>query len=335
MPIRVVCKACSASLTAPDAAAGKAVVCPKCKATLTVPAADSGYDVVEDDAPAMAKPKLPTPKRRVIEDDYEDEDDRPRKKKKKPQPKGVPVWAIVVPVLLVLLLIGGAIAAWFFWPKAKTPPTQVAPTMPSLFGTPPVTWTPFTSPDGSFVASFPNGPPQTASDGGAGGSGLTLPEMPGFGGAGKGGKAVDLAKDMGIAIGMYSRLDGAGMFSVSYASMPAIMGQTPSADSFWKDAKLGKQPDGSELLAVEPTTVGGYPGKRALARLGGNLVDTRITVVKGRTFTVKAAVQTSGNDSPLFKDFFDAFAIKNVPDPKPITVPGLEIPKDLDPLKKP
>ena len=331
MPIRVVCKACSASLTAPDSAAGKAVVCPKCKATLTVPSAEGGgYEVVEDDAPAMAKPKLPTPRRRVIDDDYEDEDDRPRKKRK-PEPKGVPAWAIVVPIFLVLLIIGGSIAAWYFWPKAKSPPTQLAPTMPSLFGTPPVTWMPFTSPDGSFVASFPNGPPQTASDGGAGGSGLTLPE--GFGG--KGGKAVDMAKDMGIAIGMYSRLDGAGAFSVSYASMPAVMGQTPSVDSFWKDAKLGKQPDGSELITVEPTTVGGYPGKRALARLGGNLVDTRITVVKGRTFTVKAAVQTSANDSALFKDFFDAFAIKTVPDPKPLNFPELEIPKDFDPLKKP
>jgi TM2 domain-containing membrane protein YozV len=54
MPI-VVCPSCSASLTAPDSAAGKRVKCPKCTSTIEVPAADLP-PVLEDDFTDEAPP---------------------------------------------------------------------------------------------------------------------------------------------------------------------------------------------------------------------------------------------------------------------------------------
>jgi len=108
MPISLLCGACDAALTAPDAAAGKRVKCRKCGAILEVPLpepdanSDPDFEVVEE-APTMMMPPLkkapppasakapppaatkPKPKPVMLEVDDDDEDDRPAPKKK-PKP---------------------------------------------------------------------------------------------------------------------------------------------------------------------------------------------------------------------------------------------------------
>ncbi len=89
MPIRVVCESCSATLSAPDTAAGKAIRCPKCGASVSL-------------SKLKASPPPAAP---------DDEDDRPRKKSRKKPKKsaGSLVWvqAAVGALLVVVLGVGG------------------------------------------------------------------------------------------------------------------------------------------------------------------------------------------------------------------------------------
>lgn len=89
MPIRVVCESCSATLSAPDTANGKAIRCPKCGASVDLPKLK-----------ASSPPTAP-----------DDEDDRPRKKPRKKLKKnaGSLVWvlAAVGALLVVVLGVGG------------------------------------------------------------------------------------------------------------------------------------------------------------------------------------------------------------------------------------
>ncbi len=109
MPISLICGACEATLTAPDAAAGKRVKCRKCGAILEIPLPepepDADYEVVEE-APTMMMPSVQSalprpavkappppvakalplpakakPKPVQLEIDEDDEDDRPSPKK--------------------------------------------------------------------------------------------------------------------------------------------------------------------------------------------------------------------------------------------------------------
>jgi hypothetical protein len=105
MPISLICGACDAPLTAPDAAAGKRVKCRKCAAILEVPLPEpdehADFEVIED-APTMMMPPIkksppaaprlpppaaakPKPKPVLMEIDEDDDDDRPAPKKK-PKP---------------------------------------------------------------------------------------------------------------------------------------------------------------------------------------------------------------------------------------------------------
>lgn len=112
MPIALICGACEAKLTAPDAAAGKKVKCRQCGVVLEIPRpepeSEPDFEVVED-APTMMLPaaKLPAPKPAsakapppaakapppaakakpkpvVLEEDDEDEAPPPPKKKSRP-----------------------------------------------------------------------------------------------------------------------------------------------------------------------------------------------------------------------------------------------------------
>jgi hypothetical protein len=89
MPIRIVCASCSATLSAPDTAAGKMIRCPKCGASVSLP-----------------KLKASPPPTAL-----DDEDERPRKKAKKKEKKGAGslVWvlAAVGAVLVIVLGVGG------------------------------------------------------------------------------------------------------------------------------------------------------------------------------------------------------------------------------------
>ncbi|HEY1188714.1 MAG TPA: hypothetical protein VGE74_13755 [Gemmata sp.] len=100
MPIKVSCGSCSASLSAPDSAAGKKVKCPKCQAVLAVPAPEPEwpkFEVVEpeelpplrkpvraetgDDAPAKVEREDRPARPKLVARRDDDEDDRPRKRR--------------------------------------------------------------------------------------------------------------------------------------------------------------------------------------------------------------------------------------------------------------
>jgi len=59
MPIVVTCPGCSATLKAPDTAAGKKVKCPKCTSAIPVPAAEEPpvmeEEAFEEEAPAAPR----------------------------------------------------------------------------------------------------------------------------------------------------------------------------------------------------------------------------------------------------------------------------------------
>ena len=335
MPLRATCPSCSASVTAPDEAKGKIVACPKCKSKMTLPGGpnEGDYEIVAD-APVRAAPKRPS--RPTVQDDDDDYEDRPRaKKKKKAKSGGIPVLLIVLPIVLVLGIVGGGIVVWQFFKKAATNVVNQTINLATT-GSSTITWTPFDAPDGSFSAEFPNGPPQVGMD--SAGSGAVMPGIPGApGAAGKGGNMKDMAKDMGIDFGSWMKGDPAGMYSIGYSSLPAMFSNMMNLDAMTKDLKPGKQPNGTEVLKVDDVTLGGYPGKRILTRNGPQLIDTRMTKIKGRLFTVTVAVNFElGEESANAKRFFDKFVVKNVPEPKPMNMPGMDkMPPGFEQFLKP
>ena len=163
MPILVVCAECKARLNAPDAAAGKTLKCPKCQSALVVPAVAAApeFEVVDEEpAPAKKPAAAPPAKKKIVveddddddrpkakkqrdddgddrprarkrsrdDDDDEDEDgDRPRKKKGKGKKKaaaGMSPAVIAAIVGGVLVVGGGAFAAYWFGIREK--PTETA-----------------------------------------------------------------------------------------------------------------------------------------------------------------------------------------------------------------
>lgn len=84
MPISVLCPSCSATVHAPDSAAGKRAKCPKCHEIMILPS-NEPEDVVEDveDFEVVDEPAPKRKPRVVVDDDEDDEDDTPVKKKPK------------------------------------------------------------------------------------------------------------------------------------------------------------------------------------------------------------------------------------------------------------
>lgn len=304
MPIRVACPSCSAVVSAPDTKAGKVVNCPKCMGKMSLPGGAGEYEVVDEPVPKRVPGKPP----RFADDE---DGDRPRKRKKKAEPAKSSGWLIVIAVLLGLILIlGFAALVWLFWPvkperkPAPAPvPVKAEPEKPKFI------WSEFAAPDGSFVAAFPNGAPQSnpVPD-------MALPNIGGLGDAKK-------ASDLGIEIGQWSRTDGNGIFTVQYYAMPLIIMNTMQPDRATRDLKPGKQADGSEVVVAEATTVGGYPGRRVVQKNGDRLLETRTVLVKSRLFSVTVRT-TADSDPAITQAFFDRFVVKNVPEAK--SLPGLE-----------
>lgn len=322
MALRVTCTACSNVVLVP--ATARTVACLKCGERMTLPRTEhnSGEDEVVDE---------PMPARLPISID------RPRRPSR-PKPEGLPKWVLVLMIALPMVtVVGGGIVWALMNGNAKkiavATKKEPTPTPAPEAGLAPIEWTKFETGDGSFVAEFPNGPPQAVSDNS--GSGAVIPGLPGFGGAlGEGDKATDLAKELGIEAAAWHRVDPVGTFTISYSSMPALLGNAQTVEGMLKEVKVGPRPDGSDVFAVEDCQLGGYAGKRVLTKNGTQLVDKRMTKVKGRLFTVIAVVPYDGKgDSAVLKYFFKKFAIKNVPDPKPLNLPGLQLPEGFDPLK--
>lgn len=323
MALRITCTACSNVVLVP--ATARSVACLKCGERMTMPRTEhnAGDDGVDEPMPAM---------RAASSDRF-----RPRRPLR-PKPEGLPKWVIPLTIALpiVALACGGIVWALLnLNPKKIAVATKKEPVLSTApeAGPAPIEWTKFEAVDGSFAAEFPNGLPQAVSD--QAGSGEVIPALPGFGGAlGEGGRATDLAKELGIEAAAWHRVDPVGTFTVSYSSMPALLGNSQTVEGMLKDVKIGPRPDGSEVFAVEDCKLGGYAGKWVLTKNGTQLVDKRMTKVKGRLFSVVAVVPYDGKgDSPVQKYFFAKFAIKNVPDPKPLNLPGLQLPEGFDPLK--
>ncbi len=183
----VFCPTCASRITAPDRLAGKTVKCPKCQTAFVLPTPDTGFEVIEDDEPVVAKPKvkppIPDPGFTVVEDDLPE----------RPKPKKLPRKRIVeeeddfLPLprrrssggtaashtRLFILLAGGlvflaAVSGGLYYALSKvsstlpTPPTTSTPA-------PPIEWTTFTPPGDQFTVTLPGKPtaPKQLGDGGA------------------------------------------------------------------------------------------------------------------------------------------------------------------------
>lgn len=102
MPIAVKCPGCQAALKAPDTLAGKRVKCPKCQGVIPVPAPAPVAE--EAPAPAPAPVVKPRTRRSVV----------PVRRKSKS--------GLVVGIVVGLLVLGGgAFAAWWFLLSDPTP----------------------------------------------------------------------------------------------------------------------------------------------------------------------------------------------------------------------
>jgi len=116
MSIRIVCASCSATLSAPDTAAGKVIRCPKCGASVNLPKLKA--------SPPPAAP--------------DDEDERPRKKSRKKPNKsaGSLVWvlAAVGAVLVIVLGVGGFFVVRAVLAARDNPPAVAGGGGPSSIG---------------------------------------------------------------------------------------------------------------------------------------------------------------------------------------------------------
>jgi hypothetical protein len=167
MPIRVECPDCSATLAAPETAAGKTVRCPKCGARMVLPAADEPEPEPEreDDAPST--------RRAPIEDDREDDDEaeeRPKKsrkasKRKKKAKATFWAWVGAGVVILIAVAVPVARAVRFHLlmdgieerERQKEERAQNAKSRPGQQVT--TDWTKFEVPLSEFVVEFPPGCP--------------------------------------------------------------------------------------------------------------------------------------------------------------------------------
>jgi hypothetical protein len=188
MPLAVACPSCAARVTAPDRLAGKAVKCPKCQSTFTLLMPDPGYEVIEDDEPVVAKPKVKPPEPPVGFSIVEDDEPERPKPKKLPRKRIVeedederypiprrrsPGGSAASHTRLFITLGGGVIflaviAVGLYYAlgqvKVGTPPTA-APTTPTPEVLKPVEWKTFTTPDKAISVSLPGTPTASADAG--------------------------------------------------------------------------------------------------------------------------------------------------------------------------
>lgn len=321
MALRVTCTACSNVVLVPNTA--RTVACLKCGERMTLPRTEhnsADYEVVDEPGPVKRSASF----------------DRPRRVSR-PKPEGLPKWVPVLVVSLLIVTMGGGVAVALLMknPKKVAVATKKEPTpSPTPEPSPPaIEWTKFDAADGSFSAVFPNGPPEMQIE--KDGPTINLPGLEEIAGIlGEGGQKIDLSKDLGYETHTWNRVDPTGTFKVQMTSMPAVLGATTTVEGLVRNVTIGKQPNGSEVFSVEDGKLGGYACKRVLTLHGTQLVDKRMTKVKGRLFTVTAVVPYDPKgDSPVQKQFFSQFVIRNVPDPKPLNIPGLKLPDGFDPTK--
>jgi hypothetical protein len=271
MPLTAACPSCASRVTAPDRLAGKTVKCPKCRTTFTLPAAEPGFEVVEDDEPVVARPKVkppdasgftivedeepepPKPKKlpnkRILIDDEDEMYSVPRRRTSPGSAAGHTRLFIALGGGLVFLAV---IASGVYYALGKVPtkpPTVATGHEPA---TPPasVEWKTFTAPDKSFSVRLP-GTPTSANDGDLAGVKTQNWEL----------KAGEWEYDF-TAITLPPELPADSLLETIVDSYSA--GTKPDAGVTWTDAKLGKYParqirfvNGAEHLYLRAVAVGG------------------------------------------------------------------------------
>lgn len=326
MSLRVTCTACSNIVLVP--ATARTVACLKCGERMPLPRTEhNSGDDEEVDEPMPVK-------RATSSDRFRPQSRRPSR----PKPEGLPKWVPVLVVSLLIVALGGggvAVALLTKNPKKVVVATKKEPAqLPTPQVVPPaVEWMPFDAADGSFSVAFPNGAPQAQID--KEGTAIVLPGLEEIAGIlGEGGQKPDLSKELGYETVTWNRVDPAGTFKVQMTTLPSLLAATTTVEGLVRNVTLGKQSNGSEVFSVEDCKIGGYAGKRVLTLHGTQLVDKRMTNVKGRLFTVTAVVPYDGKgDTTVQKSFFTGFVIRNVPDPKRLNLPGLKLPDGFDPTK--
>jgi hypothetical protein len=185
MPLTAACPSCTARLTAPDRLAGKTVKCPKCLTAIRLPAAEPGFEVVEDDEPVVARPKVKPPDASgfTVVEDEEPERPKPKKIRTRPVTEDEEDERYPIPrrrassgsaashTRLFIALGGGlvflaVIASGVYYALGKVPtkPPTAATGHEPVTPPAPVEWKLFTSPDKTFSVRLP-GTPTSANDG--------------------------------------------------------------------------------------------------------------------------------------------------------------------------
>lgn len=311
----VACSSCSHELRAPASLLGKRVRCPMCQATFTArsdetPSQPSGqreesrWSAIREERKRVKYDDVPEePRRRPARayDDYEedrprkrrpvsrheDEEDRPRRKKK----KGGSGWLIATGIVLLVLFVGGGVAAiiWSVGSKGSSTPFSLTPAANSPFGSTP--WTTFTIPDGKASALMPGRPRLQTQPMNVPGAGfitlrLHLLEAPG--------------KDVGFALG--------------YCDYPLHMMRGANIEMMLDGARDGavRNVNGT-LVSENQINVQGNSGREIHATIPQGDLRARFFIVGNRMYMLMA-IEGRGESIPEADRtrFFDSFQLRGV-----------------------
>jgi hypothetical protein len=162
--------------------AGKTVKCPKCQTAFALPAAEQAFDVVDDNEPVVARPKVKPPepdpgfsvvpeddepkprkiKKRVVEEDEEDEY-VPRRRSSASAAGNTRMFVLLGGLVAFLAVAAGGI--YYAVSKVDVKPNAETPQTPGPGPAPtpgPVEWTPYTPKDGTFTVLLPGTPTEQA-----------------------------------------------------------------------------------------------------------------------------------------------------------------------------
>jgi hypothetical protein len=317
MPLTVECPSCGSRMTAPDKLAGKTVRCPKCATAFGVPLPDAGFEVVEDDEPVVAKPRVkpqaPEPGFEVVEDeepvvakprkkprpsvveaDDEDDDDRTLRKKKKPK-KGLSPVLLYGSIASVVLLVGVGVGIYFLTTGGKGGGGGVIG--PS--------WSKFDAPDGSFSTSFPEGPPSSEDI-------LALmtrtdPQT--------GNQLRQVLSQTGMTVQGWSRDTGRKKYILGVMTLPANAAGMFSEDQMLQQmvsqGKAASGRGGESVLGERDLSVSGRKAKQLLSKRAGEFGLTTFTVANNRVylFVVQSKDELQLTDSTT-SEFLSKFELK-------------------------
>jgi hypothetical protein len=301
MPLTAACPSCAARLTAPDRLAGKTVKCPKCRTTFTLPTPEPGFEVVEDDEPVVARPKVKPPeasgftivedeiperpkpkklpKKRILIDDEDEKYTVPRRRTSSGSAASHTRLFIALGGGLVLLaVIAGGV--YYALGKVQTKPTTAATTPEPATPPAPVEWKTFTAPDKTFSVRLP-GTPTPANDG-------------------------DLA---GVKTQNWQLKSGDWEYKFTVVTLPPELPGESMLDTMVETLSTGAKPDPG--VTYTDTKLGKYPARQVRFVTGTEHLYLRAATAGGRLFIFVVSSKTPSTEAAdEVKKYFDSVTIQ-------------------------